>query len=165
VLGIGERKTPGPFIAACDKFTYIEVIRANADEAIQAEQMFDEAASAADARAAKGAEKAASGGSGAQKPASDKSRSGRNGRGSKAVSKKVVKMIADSISDLAGEDGCVFMGELGNLIIKKQPDFDCRNFGYKNLSAMINSIGRFEVDFRQTSDPNITHPSVRDLET
>ena len=32
VIGIGERKTPNAFIAACDKFTYIEVIRANAEE-------------------------------------------------------------------------------------------------------------------------------------
>ena len=29
VLGIGERKTPNPFIAACDKFTYLEIINAN----------------------------------------------------------------------------------------------------------------------------------------
>ena len=27
VYGIGERKTPLPFIAACDKFIYVEVIR------------------------------------------------------------------------------------------------------------------------------------------
>ena len=27
VYGMGERKTPQPFIAACDKFIYIEVIR------------------------------------------------------------------------------------------------------------------------------------------
>ena len=27
VFGIGERKTPGPFIAACDKFIYIENIK------------------------------------------------------------------------------------------------------------------------------------------
>ena len=27
VIGIGERKTPEPFIVACDKFIYIEVIR------------------------------------------------------------------------------------------------------------------------------------------
>ncbi|MCI5083121.1 MAG: NYN domain-containing protein [Saprospiraceae bacterium] len=27
VLGIGERKTPNPFIAACDKFIYIEILR------------------------------------------------------------------------------------------------------------------------------------------
>ena len=27
VYGIGEKKTPSPFIAACDKFIYVEVIR------------------------------------------------------------------------------------------------------------------------------------------
>jgi len=27
VIGIGERKTPSPFIVACDKFIYIEVLR------------------------------------------------------------------------------------------------------------------------------------------
>ncbi|MCL2124668.1 MAG: OST-HTH/LOTUS domain-containing protein [Oscillospiraceae bacterium] len=56
------------------------------------------------------------------------------------------------------------MGELGNLIIKKQPDFDHRNFGYMSLSAMIKSIDRFEIDFRQTADPNIKHVFVRDRE-
>ena len=30
VYGMGERKTPQPFIVACDKFVYIEVIRAAA---------------------------------------------------------------------------------------------------------------------------------------
>jgi hypothetical protein len=27
VLGIGEKKTPNPFIVACDKFIYIEILR------------------------------------------------------------------------------------------------------------------------------------------
>jgi uncharacterized LabA/DUF88 family protein len=31
VYGIGERKTPTPFIVACDRFTYIEVINGNAE--------------------------------------------------------------------------------------------------------------------------------------
>ncbi|WP_300297486.1 NYN domain-containing protein, partial [uncultured Intestinimonas sp.] len=30
VIGVGEKKTPNPFIVACDKFIYIEVIRAAA---------------------------------------------------------------------------------------------------------------------------------------
>ena len=30
VYGIGERKTPNPFIVACDKFTYIEIIGSKA---------------------------------------------------------------------------------------------------------------------------------------
>ena len=33
VIGMGEKKTPGPFIVACDKFIYIEVIRAAAKAA------------------------------------------------------------------------------------------------------------------------------------
>ena len=32
VIGMGEKKTPSPFIVACDKFIYIEVIRAAAKD-------------------------------------------------------------------------------------------------------------------------------------
>ena len=85
----------------------------------------------------------------------------RNGK----VPDAVVELIADSVADLAGDSGSVFMGELGNLILKKQPDFDHRNFGYKSLSAMIKSIDRFETDFRHTTDPNIKHVFVRDKES
>ncbi len=33
VYGFGERKTPEPFVAACDKFVYTEVLRRTADKA------------------------------------------------------------------------------------------------------------------------------------
>ena len=32
VIGIGEKKTPNPFIVACDKFIYIEIIRNNPEK-------------------------------------------------------------------------------------------------------------------------------------
>ena len=32
VIGIGERKTPNPFIVACDKFIYIEILETNGEE-------------------------------------------------------------------------------------------------------------------------------------
>ena len=32
VYGFGEQKTPAPFVSACDKFIYTEVLRAKADE-------------------------------------------------------------------------------------------------------------------------------------
>lgn len=32
VLGIGEKKTPNPFIVACDKFIYIEILQNSAEE-------------------------------------------------------------------------------------------------------------------------------------
>ena len=134
VFGIGERKTPAPFIAACDKFIYIENIKqpgeANAPE---------EAHPVKDRRA---------------KPAQNENR----------IPKSLVRLIAQSVADLSDGEDAVYMGELGNLIMKKKPDFDCRNYGFKSLSALIKSIDRFEVDFRQTTDPNVKHPYVRDKE-
>lgn len=32
VIGIGEKKTPDPFIVACDKFVYIEILRTQPDD-------------------------------------------------------------------------------------------------------------------------------------
>ena len=142
VVGVGERKTPGPFIAACDKFTYIEVIRAKAAEELSAHEHEAEH----NHKTAVPREKHQ------QKPRTA------------SVPDAVVTMIADSIADLADDNGLVFMGELGNLILKKQPDFDHRIYGYKSLSALIKSIERFETDFRQTADPNIKHVYVKDKE-
>jgi len=150
VIGIGERKTPNAFIAACDKFTYIEVIRAGGEEPVlerdilHGENWEIEQKIQSQQR---------------EKPHYQSARP----RGVK-VPDAVVQLIADSVADLAGDSGAVFMGELGNLILKKQPDFDHRNFGYMSLSAMIKSIDRFEIDFRQTTDPNIKHVFVRDKE-
>jgi uncharacterized LabA/DUF88 family protein len=142
VIGIGEKKTPTAFIAACDKFTYIEVIRDNAESP---DSELDDDSSKSNVQQK-------------EKP-SPISRQ----RGVK-VPDGVVQLIADSVSDLAGDNGSVFMGELGNLILKKQPAFDHRNYGYKSLSSLIKSIERFEIDFRHTTDPNIKHVFVRDKE-
>jgi len=142
VIGIGEKKTPSAFIAACDKFTYIEVIHESSEESRAESDEHDQKA----AQAHKAKRRSA-----AKLPIVK-------------VPEDIIGLIADSIAALAGDSGAVFMGELGNLIIKKQPDFDCRNFGYKSLSSMVKSIDRFETEFRQTTDPNIKHVFVRDKE-
>ena len=175
VIGIGERKTPSAFIAACDKFTYIEVIRAKAEEAqVENDDLHVEnggahnesggtQAESGDAHAENGVAHS-DGDEGGQKTLPqhhNKHHGPSRPRGTK-VPKAIVQLIADSVADMAGDSGSVFMGELGNLILKKQPDFDHRNFGYKSLSAMIKSIDRFEIEFRQTTDPNIKHVFVRD---
>jgi len=152
VIGIGERKTPSAFIAACDKFTYIEVLNgkiAELDTNQNAIENQNDTLSQNDAKA--------------QQQQKSKQQQPAQPRITK-VPDEIVELIADSVSDLAGDSGSVFMGELGNLILKKQPDFDHRNFGHKSLSAMIKSIDRFEIEFRQTTDPNIKHVFVRDKE-
>ena len=68
--------------------------------------------------------------------------------------KALVKLISDSINDMAEEDGWVFLGVLGTLILKKQPDFDPRNYGHKKLIDLIKTIKEIEVESRQTEKSN-----------
>ncbi|OJW80933.1 MAG: Maebl [Bacteroidetes bacterium 46-16] len=64
------------------------------------------------------------------------------------LDKKMLTLISSSISDLANESGWAFLGDLGNLILKKRPDFDPRNYGFKKLAQLIKSIDTVEVEER-----------------
>lgn len=73
----------------------------------------------------------------------------------------LVKLIEDSINDLADEEGWTFLGELGNLILKRQPDFDPRNYGFKKLVPLIKNLQKFEIDERGTGKNKIILVYVR----
>jgi Fe-S-cluster formation regulator IscX/YfhJ len=77
------------------------------------------------------------------------------------ANKGLAKVISDSINDLADENGWAFLGDLGNLILKKQPDFDPRNYGFKKLVPLIKSFGQFEIDERESGKKNTTLVFVR----
>lgn len=111
VIGIGEKKTPNPFIVACDRFIYIEILKNNAKESSKEKE--------------------------SKKNDYDK------------ITGKVVKLIASTISDVADDDGWAFLGDVGSLLQKKQPNFDSRNYGYQKLTPMINSINNFEIESRE----------------
>ena len=175
VIGMGEKKTPNPFIVACDKFIYIEVIRAEAKEALaKAEQEAAQAAEPAPAakaepapakeaaKSAKKSRKKAVEPAPAPVPEPEPEPQPSPGPAQKKVPKEVVHLIADAMDMIADEDGYVFMGELGNLLIRQQPDFDPRNYGFSKLTQLIKSIDRFEVDVRQTSNPQSKHIYLRD---
>lgn len=122
VYGMGEKKTPKPFIVACDKFVYIEVIRAAAKQAA-------EAAKKEEAQAKKAAKKESKKCQTSNSPAPE----------------EIVELIAESVEDLCEEDGLAHMGKLGNLLLKKQPDFDPRNYGFSKLSKLIRALDRFQI--------------------
>jgi len=54
-------------------------------------------------------------------------------------------LIDSSIRDVEDEDGWAFLAEVGNMIVKKQPSFDSRNYGYDKLTALVQSIGRYDI--------------------
>ncbi|MFZ2283354.1 MAG: OST-HTH/LOTUS domain-containing protein, partial [Lutibacter sp.] len=51
----------------------------------------------------------------------------------------------------ADEDGWAFLGDVGSLILKKQPNFDSRNFGFEKLTPLFKSLNQFEIDQRVQS--------------
>ena len=121
VLGIGERKTPNPFIVACDKFIYVEILR---NQSAKKESESDKQSES-------------------EKITVDK------------ISQKDINLIRTSISDLSDEDGWVYLGDLGNLIQKKKPNFDSRNYGFEKLTALIRSLKEFEIE--QRDNPKSRH--------
>jgi hypothetical protein len=129
VIGIGERKTPSPFIIACDKFIYLEIINSSS--------------SVPDAKIIKKKP---------GKPSINKPRSEENDQQNQI--RKAKRLIASSITDLADETGWAYLGDVGNLILKKQPDFDPRNYGFAKLTPLIRSFD-FEIDERDSGQNNI----------
>jgi len=116
VYGIGEKKTPNPFIVACDKFIYIEILKS--------QSLVNEGESVEDKVSIK----------------NDVDK----------ITPKVISLIAATISDLADDEGWAFLGDVGSLLQKKQPNFDSRNFGFQKLTPLIKSIKNFEVEQRET---------------
>jgi NYN domain-containing protein/OST-HTH/LOTUS domain-containing protein len=135
VIGIGERKTPYPFIVACDKFIYLEIIT----QAVSSPEPVKETK--------------ASGKPIAKRKKAEPSNSQPN-------TKTVKRLIASSITDLADDNGWAYLGDVGNLILKKQPDFDPRNFGFPKLTPLIKSLD-FEIDERESGQNHIKHIYIR----
>ena len=121
VIGIGEKKTPNPFIVACDKFVYIEILKN------QTEKKNDD-------------------NKGFSKTNVDK------------ITRKEINLISTSISDLSDEGGWAFLGDVGGLLQKKQPNFDSRNYGFEKLTPLIKSIGNFELEQRE--NPKSKHKLI-----
>ena len=180
VIGVGEKKTPNPFIVACDKFIYIEVIRAAAKtksaqppEPEQPEPAPQKAPaparpepSAAPPASAQPAgpkrKKKSPPEAAAPAPAPEPEPAPVQEPPQQRVPRKVQDLIASAVDMIADEDGYAFMGELGNLLNRQQPDFDPRNYGFSKLTQLIKSLDRFEVDVRQTSNPHTKHVYLRD---
>ena len=147
VFGIGQKKTPVPFISACDKFIYIEILKAEEEVAAKPSPKNARRGKAAKSKAEDTPEIVET--PAATVPPIEK------------IDKELIKLIADSISDLADEEGWAFLGDLGNLILKKQPDFDPRNYGFKKLVPLIKSVNLFEIKERGTGKNNIILVYVR----
>ena len=113
VIGIGEKKTPEPFIVACDRFIYIEILERDI------------------------------------KPVKSSRNRNTKKEGVEKITNRVVTLITSTIQDLSDDDGWVFLGDVGSMLQKKQPNFDSRNYGFQKLTPLISSIDNIEIEERE----------------
>jgi hypothetical protein len=99
VFGFGEKKTPKPFVAACDKFIYTEILGNSPLE--------------------------------------------KREDGPADVTLK--PLLSSAVSDASQDDGWALLGAVGSLLIKSDPSFDPRNFGFKKLSELAKAQPYLEV--------------------
>lgn len=231
VIGMGEQKTPRPFISACNQFKYLDLLyaarlaeeepgddeddteaadaprkrrrgrrggrKASRSRAEQAQDPLEhahgEAEAEADVEVCPSEEEA---GEGASRP---RRRPGDRGAGvherddaaeaddeaagspleseaeleeeiddeldsesevafgemSKADRRRHMRMIRETINAIidkfSDDDGWVSLGQLGDQLGKRLPDFDVRNYGFKKLRPFLKSLGVYEFD-EPTSD-------------
>lgn len=155
VVGMGERKTPKSFISACNRFKYLDILAT-------AEQ--------------KEPEKPAQPEKSKQQPKQEKARPApkqepkpepkpepepapepcpepeeKQMTGLRTI-KKAIRTIVAKNSD---EDGWLFIGTIGNLLVKRYPDFDVRNFGFSKLTPFIESLDLFDIKSVRTRDSSV----------
>ena len=122
VYGFGERKTPKPFLAACDKFVYVENLR------------FAEEDAASDVLGVK--------------PAKPKAATAAQLKGDAGL----VSLLRNAVEAASDEDGWAPLSSVGNIITNQRPDFDSRSYGYAKLSDLIKATTLFEIERRSPGD-------------
>ena len=122
VIGMGERKTPPPFVNACNKFKYLESI------------------------------------SGDALPDSKAHGSEVSGTMSTDDVRNAITGILDAISD---EDGWALLSEIGNILVKRCPSFDVRNYGFSKLTPYVKSLNSFEIDSVPSANGSVKYIYIR----
>ena len=127
VYGIGERKTPKPFIVACDKFIYIEILKPIEKNNIKKktkkwEKITPEIISEN------------------QIPGVD------------IITPELIRIISNTIYDLSGDDGWSFLWDVGTLLQKKQPNFDPRNYWFNKLTPLLAATWVFDIVERESGN-------------
>lgn len=109
VYGFGEQKTPDPFVQACDRFIYTEVLRPASAETAPAP-----------ASATPGAPGKKAGPPATAKPAA-----------------LPLKLLQQAISENDDDQGWAHLGTVGSYLNKINPGFDSRLYGHKKLSDLF----------------------------
>ena len=152
VIGMGESKTPNSFIAACNKFKYLDILSA-ADEA-EAEEAAPKAEPAKKpaAQPKKTAQKAAAKKPKEEpkaekepKPAEPKKQQEKAIEEPRTSLRTIRRALRTIVRENSDEDNWIMVSQVGNLLDKRYTDFDVRNLGFSKLTPFLESLDMFEI--------------------
>ena len=154
VVGMGEKKTPKSFISACNMFKYLDILAAAERKAEGARKQEERRQQEKQKEPQKAAHKLAQSAPKEEPPkppvpADPPKPEGGEPQTDLETIKEAIKLIVEDNSD---EDDWMFIGTIGNLLVKRYPDFDVRNFGYPKLTLFIKSLGLFEIKSVRTGE-------------
>lgn len=176
VIGMGESKTPNAFISACNSFKYLDILYQSSQEEDEPEmEEVEPIKEAEDAKAFNIATKEVKkpNENGRKRYDYSQKNKRRTGSGSKdstpgkhtKASKKpqpqtklttVRKALRTIILENSDDDSWISLAYLGNLLSKRFPDFDVRNYGHKKLVTFVQSLNAFEIEHRSISSDGKT---------
>ncbi|CZT11024.1 uncharacterized protein RAG0_15320 [Rhynchosporium agropyri] len=136
VYGFGERRTPSPFVSACDKFIYVDVLRAAPVD--MAEPSVPGELSKSGQRSVPVRE---------QREQRERPLSGRP-----IDSDARANIVLAIRNSREYENGWVNLAEVGGLLNKLAPNLNARNYGYERLREFIEASGIVDVMFKPMGD-------------
>lgn len=138
VVGMGEKKTPKPFIAACNQFKFLDIIAETEqkdDKKLNIESKTEEV----------------------NEDVNDIIESSHDYNSDSNKTMTDINVIKSTVIKMMNEvdEGTqrMNMGELGSRLVKRYPDFDVRNYGDTKLSKFLKKFDFLEIttDGRESS--------------
>lgn len=137
VIGMGESKTPTPFVRACEQFKTLDVLYKN-HHPVQKNNTA-ERGRRQEIKCVP-AEKALFDGT-QNKDKDSQTKDVQPITNLRAIKELVISLL-DENSD---EDGWMYLAELGNMIQRMYSDFDCRNYGFAKFGKLIESFPELQT--------------------
>ena len=142
VVGMGEKKTPKPFIAACNQFKYLDVLAESEKKTMELEDDMEKPSNGRRTN-----KKETSNNPESIIDTSKESGSKENGETEKSMTDiSVIKIaIIKMINESDSENLSMSMAEIGNRLAKRYPDFDVRNYGDTKLSKFLKKFDFLDI--------------------
>lgn len=147
VVGMGEKKTPKPFIASCNQFKYLDVLAESENKSLEREKdkmstglniAYNKSEETNDENETEFGNNI--------KSIKNTNEQDKNDSVKTMTDLSTIKMaIVKMMNEIDADDQSMSMGEVGNRLVRRYPDFDVRNYGDTKLSKFLKKFDFLDI--------------------